>query len=325
MKKLIGMLGILSFVAIAGTLSDIKFLSDKFMDDNIEIAREEAPVKRHIASDLEINSDRIHFPVNEENSLRINGFWVAKKYTYNYNEGEELNLKIKLELVGNGLVMIQNDEDQILDIIKLTDDNKMRLSAKLDGGQETLDVELFRAEENIAVVEDVVESEEEIEAAQQNMDNIDLVVVSAQNPTKHKAPKTGTDISGSILVVDGVIEELNVTVDNASINISGVEIKTAGIFNTEHDGQSVSGRYKKLSENNITIKFFSGPLAATNVEFATEDVRESKLETLEEHENEKERLFSGEVVYDRTTDKMELVAETSEEMDEKADESGFTF
>ena len=343
-KAIIGFLGVSSIV-VAGVIKDFRThrVAPTHFEDSDALAQEVLPVERNVASEAASKVAQIYLPLNEENIKKINAAWeitrivgsdekVAFDKLANAEDAKK-SIKVKMELIGNGIVRINNDNEQVYRISLLSEFGTIALFKKMGNGFEILEAkkQAPQASGKNLVVENEVE----------------LVLERALNQAKSSNVLVGNDVSGQVTLKEKQLIGLSVELRNSNGETQHVEIDTAelldgGTFKAEVDGEEVSGVVFNNGKDGYRLSFVTGPLAGAMLNFVTKD----QMEKLQSNDEVQQEVAQQEVINIENADvqaaankvmeeRKEVAAELVESMPEQvlsadevkatAQENGFAF
>lgn len=334
-KAILSILGV-SSVVLASTYRDMKseselkskLVEDKDYDVTLErsVASEEAPSK--IA--------QIFLPVNEDNIKKINTVWEISRIVDNTEkvlfdkfqnqEDSKKFIKIKMELIGNGVVRLDKDNEQVYRVSILTDFGTIAIFKKMGNGYE-----IIEAKKVVKTDNNKIEIQEE---------ETDLVLERALNQSKGNKILTGADVSGQMTLNKGNISNFSVTLHNQngedqSIEIDSADLMDGGAFKADVQGEEISGVLFNNGKEGYRVSFVTGPMAGAMLNFVTK----SQYEEIQERDatTERDQLDQGkeEVVEAQTqvVEERQVAAEnlpeeqklSVEQIKETAEQNGFAF
>ncbi len=332
-KAIVGFLGLSSLV-LAQTFKDIKSNSVS----HIENDDKEAVVKleRNVASDSKVA--QMYLPVNEENIKKINTVWEITRIVdeeskvafdkFQNIEDSKKSIKIKMELIGNGMVRVDGDNEQVYRVSILTDFGTIALFKKMDKGFEILEAKKFS--KNIEKNNVSVENE------------VDLVLERALNQSKSNKVLVGDSVSGQMTLSQNNISGFSVELRNENGETQNVEIDFAdlldgGSFKAEFNGEEISGVLFNNGKDGYRVSFVTGPLAGAMLNFVTKESFDSILE--KDLESSRDQMDQGSEIEQKVEESQapiieqrKLAAEntnpevlTAEEVKESAQLNGFSF
>ncbi len=311
--------------------TDLRIKFEKRLDDSLE---------RDVASFRIAAPKIIDLAKNSTNEERINGKWMVTKYTSSFGAGEILNIKTDFYLVADSRVMIGGNKDQVFSVTALTIDNEIRLVKKLENGDYEI-LEAYKVDEKKAVakvVEETIGSNKDDSNTSEEM--VELIVLGAHDSSRTDAVFGKDTVNGSLRKNGNTIEDLVISANNTSFSINNAELEAGDIFNTEVNGEMISGRLDSNGgEGKYRLTFFSGPLTGLVFEMSTEDA----LIKQEENHLEAEAALEDRGVDTKEFQDVPVVGRVSsveqflhqdevieekmekEEMDERVRESGYAF
>jgi hypothetical protein len=321
-KAIITILSVSSIV-LAGTIKDIHSRSAKVSESAIN-SNEIIPVERNVASAAS-QVAQIYLPATAINIANDNS--VAYDKLAN-SEDAKKSIKVKLELIGNGIVRINKDNEQVYRISLLSDFGTIALFKKLGNGYE-----IIEAKKIVSNVKTSLVVAEEVE----------LVLDKALNPAKSTKVLEGQDVSGSVSINAKAITGLNVEIRNSNGEVQNIEIDTAdlmdgGVFKADVNGDEVSGVVLNNGKDGYRISFVTGPIAGSMLNFVTKEEKEKiEIAALDNHaENQdlaaEEVKAASEVVVEERKEVAndsenyeEVQVLSAEQIKETAEVNGFAF
>ncbi len=337
-KAIIAILS-LSTIVIAGTIKDMNTHSKKLTVAQVEA--DSLLAERSVAS-LEVSKvAQINLPVSAENIKKINSSWEVVRivdadqlvaFDKNQNPDDaKKSIKIKMELVGNGVVRLNNDDQQVYHISILNEVGTIALFKKLGNGFEIIEAKKVQ---EVVVKKELIVNEE-----------VELVLERALNQSKSSKVLVGESVSGRVSLSNKIINSLSVELKNENGESQSIEIDTAdlmdgGTFKAEVNGEEVSGVIFNNGKDGYRMSFVTGPLAGAMLNFVTQDQFDKIQESEEEaNRNAVQKDFYGEAVeasQNQALEERKVVANnpenyeavkvlSTEEVKQTAQENGFAF
>ena len=244
----------------------------------VTLEKDDLPIERNVASEGLSRVAVMWLPINESNNLKINSMWEITRIVGNnelvvYDKlgnatDAKKSFKIKMELIKNGIVKINNDEDQVYRVSLLSDFGTIALYKKMNNGFEIIEARKVSSFRSSLIVSEEVE----------------LVLERALNPAKSNKVLQGADVVGRVSLSDKMIKDLAIELRNTNGEIQNVEIAStqildAGTFRAEVDGEDVSGVVLNNGKDGYRISFVTGPIAGSMINFVTKE----QLTKLEEN------------------------------------------
>jgi hypothetical protein len=283
-KAIIAILSVSSIV-IAGTIRDMKTHSKKLTVAQVEA--DSMLAERSVAS-LEVSKvAQMNLPMNAENIKKINSNWEIARIVdadktvafdkFQNPEDAKKSIKIKMELVGNGIVRLNNDNQQVYRVSILSDFGTIAIFKKIGNGFEILEAK--KIQEVAQAPKALVVSEE-----------VDLVLERALNQTKSNKVLVGDKVSGRLTLANKVLNSLSIELTNdngekQSIEIDSADLMDGGTFKTEVNGEEVSGVIFNNGKDGYRMSFVTGPLAGAMLNFVTKE----QFDKIQEQEEEANR------------------------------------
>jgi hypothetical protein len=338
-KKAIICLLSVSSIVVAGTIKDIHSRSLKLKNPET-VEKSIIPVERSVASELGARVAQLYLPTNVENLKKINTVWEITRIVgsdekvafdkFTNPEDSKKSIKVPMELIGNGTVRVNKDNEQVYRVSLLSDFGTIALFKKLGKGFEILEarkVAVSKSNNSLIVSSDV-----------------ELVLERALNQAKSNKILDGNNVSGQVSLSAKTLSGLEVELRNPNGETQNIEIGAAdlldgGTFKSEVNGEEVSGVVLNNGKDGYRISFVTGPIAGAMLNFVTREQLDKIQET--EHDNVAqvedsavaidEQLSAEKVVEERRevandADKYEPVRVLSaDEIKETAEQKGFSF
>jgi len=285
-KSFIALLSLGSMVVLAGTINDMRTNSDSFMqDDEIQVVKrfDDSLIRNVASAERELPAAQ-YLPVNKENEAKINGKWEIKIIQNDdeaevYNaQNEEMKIIVNFEMVGTSLVRIDNDNEMVFDISLLHESGlTIALFRSFGKGFEIIEARRVSEKEVVAntsseVVAEKIEKKSGIVANE----TYDLVLERVLHPTKDSNILKGEAISGAVTLREGSLENFSALIGigkkyETSVDISFADINDGGQFETDIDGEMVTGLVTNNGEGSFRVRFVTGKLAGAMLNFVTEE------------------------------------------------------
>jgi hypothetical protein len=281
-KKVLIAIFSVSSIVIAGTIKDMrthtKNLShEQVIEDSLSTERTVASVPGSMVAQMNI-------PMIAENYKKINSKWeivriIDADKTVSFDKFQnpqdaKKSVQIKMELIGNGIVKIQNDNQQIYRVSVLTEFGTIALYRKFGNGFEILEAK--RVPASVSTPNALVVNQE-----------VELVLERALNQTKSNKVLVGDSVSGRLSLNNKILNSLSVEIRNENGESQSIEIDTAdlmdgGTFKAEVNGEEVSGVIFNNGKDGYRLSFVTGPLAGAMLNFVTKEqfdkIQESEAE-----------------------------------------------
>jgi len=277
-----------SVVVIAGTIKDMSFHSKSFMagsePDQITHNRLDDTYEREVASSNKVRIPVIYFPLNDANQLRINGSWLLTRFLDQNEREESLDIKVSFELIGNSLIKVNNEDEQIFSITFLSSYNTIGLVKAVDDGFEILEARKIPDDpiEAIEVVEAVVKKEVKVKGL--IADDIQyLSLKTVLHPKKSKQILKGESVEGSLKKLHDSIENFSVIIylknnEELRLDIPFTKINDGGQFNEDGpDGPTSGVITNNGKKGHYRVRFVTGPLAGAFLNFIPQDEYEEDI------------------------------------------------
>ncbi|MDD4974264.1 MAG: hypothetical protein PHY93_07920 [Bacteriovorax sp.] len=282
-----------SSIVLAGTIKDFHSRTVKL--ENLKVFEQEIiPIERSVASEPVSRVAQMHLPATAENLRKINTVWeitriigADEKVAFDKianPEDAKKSIKIPMELIGNGVVRVNKDNEQVYRVSLISDFGTIALFKKLGNGYEILEAKrVVVAKENTALI--VAES-------------VELVLERALNQAKSNKILLGHDVSGQVSLSAKTINGLSVELRNPNGETQNIEIDTAdlmdgGTFKSEVNGEEVSGVVFNNGKDGYRISFVTGPIAGSMLNFITKEQMEKVQETEQDAQAENQNAVSA--------------------------------
>jgi hypothetical protein len=273
---------VLGFTAIvmAGTIKDIQKHANIAVDSNSE-PLEIIPIERNLASEEEAKVAQLDLPPNRANIKKINTTWeitrvvgADEKVLYDKmsnSEDAKNMITIPLELIGRGLVKVNNDTKQIYRVSLLSDFGTIAIFKKLGKGYKIIEAKKTTTTN---------ESNSSLEIAE----NSELILERALNPSRSNKVLTNDEVSGQVTLNTKSLSNLRAELksDNGEtqiIDIDSADLMEDGTFKTVIGGDVISGVVFNNGKAGYRLTFITGPLAGAILDFTTKESIESSKES----------------------------------------------
>ena len=329
-----------SSIVLAGTIKDFHSRAVKLKNSD-SIEKEIIPVERSVASEAVSKVAQMYLPATAENMRKINTNWEITRIVGSDEkiafdkianpEDAKKTVKVSMELVGNGIVRVNKDNEQIYRVSILSDFGTIALFKKLNGGYEILEAK------NISIIKgnaSLIVNEE-----------VELVLERALNQAKSNKVLVGHDVSGQVSLTSNRINALAVELRNPNGETQNIEIDTAdlmdgGTFKAEVNGEEVSGVVFNNGKDGYRISFVTGPIAGSMLNFVTkeqmEKVQEIEQDTQAENQDSAPAVEEAQSVSEKVIEERKEVASdvdnyqpvrvlSADEIKATAEEKGFSF
>jgi len=274
-------------IVLAGTFKDYSS-RNVFVENSESIENEIIPVERSIASEIASKVAQMNLPVDAGNIKKINGAWeITRKigsdkivsFDKNANsEDAKQMIQIQLDLIGNGIVRVDNKTEQVYRVSLLSDFGTIAIFKQLVDGFEIIEakrIAVAKDENSVLVVEQEVE----------------LILERAVNQAKSNEVLEGQNAVGQVSLTSKSISGLAVELRNSNGESQNIEIDNAnlldgGSFTAEVNGEEVSGVVFNNGSEGYRISFVTGPIAGSMLNFVTKEQMEKNQEAEEESKNQ---------------------------------------
>ena len=273
-------------IVLAGPFKD--YNSTNVIVENSEtIENEIIPVERSIASEIASKVAQMNLPADAENIKKINGTWeITRKvgsdklvsYDKNLNaEDAKQSIQIQLDLIGNGIVRVDNKIEQVYRISLLSNFGTIAIFKQLGDGFEIVEAKRIVSEKE-ETAQLVVEEE------------VELILERAVNQSKSNELLEGQNAIGQVSLTSKSISGLSVELRNSNgesqnIEIDNANLQDGGYFTAEVNGEEVSGVVFNNGAEGYRISFVTGPIAGAMLNFATKEQMEINQDAEQEAKN----------------------------------------
>jgi outer membrane lipoprotein SlyB len=282
-----------SSIVLAGTIKDFHSRTVK-LENSQAFEKDLIPVERSVASEAVSRVAQMYLPATVENLRKVNTAWEITRIIgadekvafdkFANPEDAKKSIKIPMELIGNGIVRVNKDNEQVYRVSLISEFGTIALFKKLGNGYEILEAKrVVVAKENKALI--VAE-------------NVELVLERALNQAKSNKILLGHDVSGQVSLTAKTINGLSVELRNPNGETQNIEIDTAdlldgGTFKAEVNGEEVSGVVFNNGKDGYRISFVTGPIAGSMLNFVTKEQMEKVQETEQDAQAENQDSTSA--------------------------------
>lgn len=319
----------LSAIVLGSTYRDLQFMKPTFMNDSeIKLSKRLDDAERSIAS-FEKSPATLWFPLNNDNRGAVNGAWNVYRFVDVNDNVESMNSKINFELVGNGKVMLNRDENQVFNISFMTA-STIALWKKVDGGFEILEAKRVNAKRNSFVRSAANAITEEVERKE-------LVLAGALNAKLFNGILDGDSVEGSLVMEGDQVSDFKVTIfkgteKEMTESFFLADIQSGVLTTAGHGDEDIHGLVHADKDGSFKITINSGKLAGTIFNFKSElnvvEISEDERRVREERQLEESNQndVKEEVVVAQNNfaaAREEAAVATQEEMSEIVESEGF--
>lgn len=328
-KKAIFAILSVSSIVLAQSVKDYHSHSVKIASNEV-VEKELIPVERNVASEAVARVAQVYFPVNAENIKNINTTWeitrivgadekVAFDKSVNAEDAKK-SIIVPLELIGNGVVRVNKDNEQVYRVSLISDFGTIALFKKMGNGYEILEAKKVITKAKTTNLEVAEETE--------------LVLERALNQAKSNTVLLGNNVSGQVSLSAKTITGLSVELRNPNGETQNIEIDSAdlmdgGTFKADVNGEDVSGVVLNNGKDGYRISFVTGPIAGAMLNFVTKEQADAIQSN--EQVNEEVQVAADVVIEERKDVASDVVSQepvqilSQEEIQATAQENGFAF
>ncbi len=276
-------MGVMSLVAMAESYYDSKFYTADFMDSVAEV---KVNIPRAKVDNRVVASKQKKLPlvqrVDLSNSELVNGEWIITKVVDDkeqiaYDSSREIDgehVVVKLELIDTSIVRIDDDFGQTFKISLLTREGTIALFKEFGEGYEIVQAIRVRSNDLLAnkKVKKPIQEVKENKNAQKYHIEEDLLLVSALDPQKNRNVLRADNLEGYAYLRNGelIMESvrLHVGTNKQTESLSTeARVKDHGVFNDERGNQGI---VTNVNNDEVKVRFSTGPLAGAMLNFVTE-------------------------------------------------------
>lgn len=292
----------------------------------------------------------LYFPLNDKNYERIKGKWQIYNFIDNEDIDHKINKVVDFELIGNGRIKVDNDNEQIFRLSFLTDQNTIAIFKKVGEGFEILEAvkltgikpSLNKGLSSTNGNNELGSYSDDIPPKGVNLEqDVDLVLERGFNPNISKNIFVGDSISGTLSIVSGQISGLRVVIakglrEEQSIDIEHADIKDGGVFEVDSDSEMTSGIISNFGQGIYRVRFATGPMKGAMLNFVTQEEmdrlqeikpvnapnpEERSLEVGDNSQKTSEEYASERKAISQNTQTMETPSSNSNEIENNVDEA----
>lgn len=337
-KAIFAILGVSSIV-LAQSIKDYHSHTVKVATTEV-VEKELMPIERNVASQEVAKVAQVYLPANAENIQKINTTWeitrivsADEKVAFDKlanPEDAKKTINVPMELIGNGIVRVNKDSEQIYRISLISNFGTIALFKKMGNGYEIIEAKKVALAQQKATTS--------LEVAEET----ELVLERALNQAKSNKVLVGNDVSGEVSLSAKSITGLSVELRNPNGETQNIQIDTAdlmdgGTFKADVNGEDVSGVVLNNGKDGYRISFVTGPLAGAMLNFVTkaqmENIQSTEQEQVQEQEPAKEEVQASadQVVEERKEVAADVESQepvqilSVDEVKATAQENGFAF
>ena len=296
-----------SFMVFGGIYQSMKVSDSSYMDNSeVKFVKRFDEQQERILASAERELKAIQYlPVNEKNEGKVNGKWQIIRIEdekgeeiYNKNK-EEKKIIVDFSLVSTSQIMINNNDKYLFDLSFLHESAKtIAIFRSFGKGYEIIEARRYKEEKyiqnvtNIDTEEAFDKLEDKAEVRESEATSEPLTLERAMIPALGSKLLIGEEfVSGDVTVAEGSIQGLSFEVRNEkeevkSYVLGDIELEAGGSFLTEIDGEEARGIVTNNGKDSYRIRFATGPLKGSLLNFVTQD----ELERIQEERDEVERL-----------------------------------
>lgn len=299
-----------SFLVFGGIYQGMSVTDNSFMQQkDISFAkRADENADRIVASSDREKIAIPYIPVAEYADA-INGKWEIVRVEN--NEGIEIHneaksnkkVVVELELIGTGLVRINNNPDYTFDVSFLHENLKnISIFRAFEKGYEMIEArklnEVKAVAKSISTQEEVVAEEEQVIDVNERKEYIIERVVLPQ--FNNKMIRGDQFIEGSVTVGPNGVQGLyfSVSSEGQDVNevIGDIKLKDGSSFEVEIQGQLSHGIFTRNGENGYRLRFATGPYKGALLNYVTyEELERINIEIENMERAKEESRFQNEL------------------------------
>ncbi len=293
-RKSLSLISMSTFIIVSGYIHDQNFHSTSFVTETTSSViygnksrRLDDNSNRDVASGNTEKLSIIYFPVDELNKSIIRGNWNIFNYISVDDIEEKMDVKVKMRLIGNSTVIIDEDQDQIFRISFMPTNNMIALVKKMEEGFEIIEAEKIIEKKVIKKKLNKIKKVKTVTKESKGPNtkkgirlyDADLVLENVLFPKKSREILRGDSIRGSLSLLDGEIQSLEVEVnyedgESDYLEIPFADINDGGQFQVETDEGIVSGIITNNGKKSYRVRVATGKMKGAILNFVIEGYEE---------------------------------------------------
>jgi hypothetical protein len=296
-----------SFLVFGGIYQSMKVSDTSYMQESeVKFVKRLDESQERVVASAERELKAIQYlPVNERNNALINGKWQVIRIED--EKGEEIyksepskdKIVVDLDLVSTSQIMINKKNDYLFDLSFLHESGKtIALFRSFGKGYEIIEARRVKEEKYIQAVTEISNNknfkklEEKNVIRESEASSTPLTLERAMVPSLGNKLMIGEEfVSGDVTIASDSIQGLAFEVRNEkgeskSYVLGDIELEAGGSFVTEIDGAETRGIVTNNGKDAFRIRFATGPLKGSLLNFVTDD----ELERIQMEREEVERL-----------------------------------
>lgn len=330
-----------SFLVFGGLYQTLKINDISYMKDNEVkfVKRFDENKVRFVASNDKMVRAIHYVPVNLSNSKLLNGQWEIIRIED--EKGEEIldvsngdkSRVVDFELVATSQIRINDNNKYLFDISFLHEEGKnIALFRSYGSGFEMIEARKVKGSSAPSLNDnkEVLEANEVAVDADSLNETVDLNLERALVPNLSNTVLVGEEfVRGEVTIGNGSIQGLTFNVVNkekkeVSYSISDIQLQDGGVFQVEIDGAESAGVLTNNGKDSYRIRFSTGPLQGTFLNFVTDtELEKIKEETRQVEELKEERSAEIEVEAVEANEVQEEVAVERKEVQKTVIDAGY--
>lgn len=330
-----------SFLVFGGLYQTLKINDISYMKDNEVkfVKRFDENKVRFVASNDKMVRAIHYVPVNLSNSKLLNGQWEIIRIED--EKGEEIldvsngdkSRVVDFELVATSQIRINDNNKYLFDISFLHEEGKnIALFRSYGSGFEMIEARKVKGSSAPSLNDnkEVLEANEVAVDADSLNETVDLNLERALVPNLSNTVLVGEEfVRGEVTIGNGSIQGLTFNVVNkekkeVSYSISDIQLQDGGVFQVEIDGAESAGVLTNNGKDSYRIRFSTGPLQGTFLNFVTDtELEKIKEETRQVEELKEERSAEIEVEAVEANEVQEEVAIERKEVQKTVIDAGY--
>lgn len=296
-----------SFLVFGGIYQSMKVSDTSYMQESeVKFVKRLDESQERVLASAERELKAIQYlPVNERNNALVNGKWQVIRIED--EKGEEIyksepskdKIVVNLDLVSTSQIMINSKTDYLFDLSFLHESGKtIALFRSFGKGYEIIEARRVKEEKYIQSVTEISSNnnfkklEEKNIVRESEATSTPLTLERAMIPSLGNKLMIGEEfVSGDVTIANDSIQGLAFEVRNEkdeskSYVLGDIELEAGGSFVTEIDGVETRGIVTNNGKDAFRIRFATGPLKGSLLNFVTDD----ELERIQMEREEVERL-----------------------------------
>ncbi|EQC51519.1 hypothetical protein [Bacteriovorax sp. DB6_IX] len=326
-----------SFLVFGGIYQGMKVTDTSFMNDTeVKFAKRFDETQERVVASAERELKAIQYlPVNDQNNALINGKWQIIRIedekgeeVYNTNKSEN-KIVVDMELIKTSQIMINDKPNYLFDLSFLHESGKtIALFRSFGKGYEIIEARRYKEAKYIQSVTQVETNEVLGKLEKENVVRSSEATSEPLTLERAMIPALGNKlligdqfVMGDVTVTEKSIQGLafearNEKGESKSYVIGDIELEAGGSFVTEIEGQESRGVVTNNGKDAFRIRFATGPLKGSLLNFVTDNELERiRMEQEEIERLKEEKSYEASIVEDGLEQVQEKAAESRKVID----------